>query len=522
MINQSVYDQKIVCRLEEFLASSTHWHRSLWNLGATSAISELLEASESLTETSLRTLQSEVQRLAGPDLAIGNDKTKHLLNHLLKNSLVYGQTNWQELKQLHTVISTDYLKRWASILRNPSPPGVERVARSIAGYLLHLGFSSTYLHRWLTFQTKYRPESLSIAEFVEEAHNMTLIVKQPFKVIIPVLSVPRLVENPPSEWHEASDVANMIKNIQGERSDIRQNGGFLLSINACDQYSAVEQARNLVERWSARAELATGRGIRMSDKAWVEGYSKPVEISFQEHQVEIGTIKRQNIIYASLQEGTSIRIDEALQLVQPMRMGPPSTSISGGWAAVECLLTDAGEIESLASNRLANIIACSFPRAELTTLAYSHRLKGKDALAESLKKATNNLQMARILADAIFSGSPIIGQGPHDDAAYDRMRELLVNPEQTLNKVHDYVNICLNKLYRQRNLMLHGGRVQGEERFEVLLTASPLVGAGLDRIAHAWFVENTSPIMLAARAEINLHLVGSNSGRHITELLEPI
>ena len=168
-----------------------------------------------------------------------------------------------------------------------------------------------------------------------------------------------------------------------------------------------------------------------------------------------------------------------------MRMGPRSGSISGGWAAIECLLTDDREPESLASPRLANIIACSFPRAELTTLALAHRDSTNDALAAELKKAEGNLQLARMLADALSNGVPVFRRGPHDDAACDRMQELLSDPINTLHRVRDYSTICLNRLYRQRNLMLHGGRVEGVGRSEALLTASPLVGAGLDRIIHA-------------------------------------
>ena len=100
------------------------------------------------------------------------------------------------------------------------------------------------------------------------------------------------------------------------------------------------------------------------------------------------------------------------------------------------------------------------------------------------------------------------------------MRELLREPRETLRKVRDYVEIALNRLYRQRNLILHGGKVTGDGRAEILATVPPLVGAGLDRIAHAWFTERTSPIELAARAELGLELVGSPSGKHPTELLE--
>lgn len=522
MINKSPFDERVVSRMEEFWAASTSWHRCLWHLGSTAAIGELLEASESLYESSLRSLQADVERLTGPDPALGPDALRKALGQLLKKDLVFKHANWHELNQLLAIVDYDYLKRWSDVLRTQQRPGVERVARSIAGYLLHTGFSATYLYRWLHYQVKYRPESLSIADLIEEADGLVHNPRLQFKVIIPVISAPDITGHPPPEWLSATKVAALIAEIQGKNTDLRQNGGFLLDVSARDQYTAVNQARDLVDRWNARAELSTGRGIRMANQAWVQGFKDPILITEQVRQVHIGALSRQNQIYSSLsQDQTSIRIDDALQLVKPMRMGPRPGSISGGWAAIECLLTSDREQESLASPRLANIIACSFPRAELTTLAIAHRDSTNDALATELKNAEGNLHLARMLADSLSSGVPVFRRGPKDDAACDRMQELLSDPINTLYRVRDYSTICLNRLYRQRNLMLHGGRVEGDGRSEALLTASPLVGAGLDRIVHAWFAENTSPIVLAARAELNLQLVGSPGGRHPTALLEP-
>ena len=72
------------------------------------------------------------------------------------------------------IVQCDYLKRWAAILRIATRPGVERVARSVAGYLLHSGFSATYLYRWLQYQDKYRSESLSIADLIEEVYYLDI------------------------------------------------------------------------------------------------------------------------------------------------------------------------------------------------------------------------------------------------------------------------------------------------------------------------------------------------------------
>lgn len=73
--------------------------------------------------------------------------------------------------------------------------------------------------------------------------------------------------------------------------------------------------------------------------------------------------------------------------------------------------------------------------------------------------------------------------------------------------------------YRHRNLVMHWGRTDAVALRASLRTAAPLIGEGMDRIAHAWFVEGILPLELAARASIGLALVNSSGGREIVNLL---
>jgi len=524
MLPTDPFDQRVAARLDEFWGWFTPWHRRLWNVGTVGAISEILEASESLPRPALKSLQAEVRRLVGPDDAVGDTATREALGRLLNRDLTFRQSGWYGLNQLLSVINGGYLRRWANLVRGRSRPAVERLARSVAGHLLHSGFSPTYLHRWLRYRVQHRSDVVGIADLLEEA-DATLIggrPRQDFRVVIPVVVAPEVGDSPPAEWLSAAQIADLIARIQGHRTDLRQNGGFVLTVQARDQYVAVERGCELLDRWDARAELSTRNRIVRADRAWVEGVGEAIPFVPRRRQVDIGALSRQNQIYCPLdQNETSMRIDDALQLVQPMEAGPLPAAISGGWAAIESLLTEGQEVEKLAAPRLASIIACSFPRAELTTLSYFHVENADDTLASALRNEKENLRRARIMADAISRGDAIAGRGPQDEAARDRMFELLSSPRERLQSVRHYVEIAFNRLYRQRNVMLHGGKVSGDGRLQALATAPPLVGAGLDRVVHAWFTEGTSPVELAARAALAIELVGTEGGRHPTELLEP-
>ena len=101
------------------------------------------------------------------------------------------------------------------------------------------------------------------------------------------------------------------------------------------------------------------------------------------------------------------------------------------------------------------------------------------------------------------------------------MTDMLMAPKQVLADVQDHVARVFRRLYRQRNLVLHSGRVQAVALEATLRGAAPLIGAGLDRIAHAWFIESKKAIELATRARVCRELVGTARGKPLVDLLEP-
>ena len=68
-------------------------------------------------------------------------------------------------------------------------------------------------------------------------------------------------------------------------------------------------------------------------------------------------------------------------------------------------------------------------------------------------------------------------------------------------------------------MVLHWGKTDAVGLRASLRTAAPLVGAGMDRVAHAWFVEKTSPLELAARARVRLET--RTLGSAFVDLLAP-
>jgi hypothetical protein len=161
-----------------------------------------------------------------------------------------------------------------------------------------------------------------------------------------------------------------------------------------------------------------------------------------------------------------------------------------------------------AGDRMAALVACSFPRAELTTLSYELEEQG-GVLSTELKGCLSNRDRCQVLVREIEAGANLIFPRASDRAALERLRLLLDSPGYVLKDIEARITESFRRLYRNRNIVLHGGKTDAVGLRACLRISAPLVGAGLDRIAHAAYTEALSPLELAARARIRLDSLDS-------------
>src|SRR5690606_29215088 len=111
---------------------------------------------------------------------------------------------------------------------------------------------------------------------------------------------------------------------------------------------------------------------------------------------------------------------------------------------------------------------------------------------------------------------------PHatDNAAVARMRKLLMNPRSELRTIQEVIAESFHRLYRQRNLILHGARLDSVALTASLRTVAKLVGAGMDRITHGHYVQGLRPLELVARANFALAMAGKEDPLGCVDLLE--
>jgi hypothetical protein len=375
------------------------------------------------------------------------------------------------------------------------------------------------LHHWLTYKIKHEQTEMTLSELISDANGLLTSSERIFCVMVALVKAPRSRAVMAPEWRDAKSVSEWLKSNGFDSRNIRQGGGILLKISAKDAWAAMDQVLEIVERLRARISIGTRAQLTLFQSAWIQGQPKPYPLERTRRGVEVHALDRENQLYT--QNGAA-RIDAALELIAPLDMGPPGPAVAGGWAALETLMLGPGDASErrIAGDRLASLVACSFPRAELTAIAHAHSSNAKDDLANRLRNADSNRDRAALVASAIKEGIPLILKEPSDRIAATRIKSLLEAPRATLLKIETHLRQTLRRFYRQRNLVLLWGRVNAVSLNSALRTAAPVIGAGIDRVVHAGFVEGTNPLELTSRARLHLDLLGTSDGCEPVDLLE--
>ena len=459
-------------------------------------------------------LSRSAMALAGRDPGLGGKQQLESLQRALRSELRFLGMDYRVVEQLTSEIDSSYLTRWAASLRTQARSAAERTARAIAGYLLHNGFSQTFLHRWWSFKLRYEKGVRPLADIVDDAHALAMTPIKKYEVLVAFSAFTKRKDGMPAAWHDASAVSNWLKARNFDVKEIRQKGGLLLKVAARDANAAIERAREQLECMSARVRVGSSREFALLPTAWIDGEPKEFRLSDDGRDVDVHSLDRKNHLYT---QAAYSRVDAGIELLEPLASAAPATAVTSGWAAFEALLSEPGN-HAVVADRMGAIVACSFPRAELTVLSYQAG-KTDAALAARLDNCGTNRDRAELMAHEITSQPNIMLPEHSDRAAYQRLKKLLADPHPVLKDIEGYTTSAFRRLYRQRNLVLHGAITNGAALRASLRTVTPLVGAGMDRIAHAWYIDRLSPLELAARARIGLDTVGAPHARKCVDLL---
>jgi hypothetical protein len=512
MLGVNDFDQHVAARMFDFFAEHTPWQRRLWRVSVLTVMDELLEAGEVLqhgvlSDQAVAFLADEFLELAKSDPAFL--PYIHTLGQAVdakrRNGFRPGSQSREILVQVRDKVAATYLTAWRSALVGGQIKA-ERAARALATFLLRRGHHPTHLHRWLAYQVRRRTDLLDLKDLILEADALAGIPDKEFEVLVGFSVAPRQGFAPQLAWKSDQDVADWLRSAGHRPQKLR--AGLVMKVSAQDVHSAVEMIAERLEQMESRLRVGSGESLRHHPDVFVADRKASVLPLAINRGLEVGSLDRAGKIFDGAASGP---LDSALHLASSLAHAPAPMAVAGGWSAVESLLSFPGDGEKVAAaDRLSALVACSFPRAELTTLAHQYSACHTDALADSIRRVASNREKARCLLEGITSNAALPFPEQSDRAAVDRVRRLAANRPEALLDVERHAKFAVRRLYRLRNLVLHGGRVDAVALKLGLRIAAPLVGAGLDRVAHAHYVGGARPVELAARARLALDLGSDN------------
>lgn len=521
----------VVARLEEFFALRTPWHRRLWTVGTVLGLKEVTEYAEACVNGSvpntqgLRFVISSCQREVARDPGVAHlaAELANVLNEL--DAPTPAKVPPRAIAELHQLVrraEKEYCGQWK---RAETGIALEFRSRALASHLLDSGFSQSHLYRWLQ---AVRKNVHNMSDLTDQISTMFESMQpKEFELFVPCAAPFAKPNQPdaPVRWIDGSSARSWLDDNVPVTEDRRLSGGFLMTLVERDPWAALDTARSLVGRMNARVKVATPSNAEITLDGWarVAGSKHDFDIRQAPRQVEIGSLDRMHAVYR-FDAGLSQSVDDALELASYMEESPSAgAAISGGWSAIESLLIRPGEgNHHSAADRLAVLVACSLPRAELTALAYRHAESATDNLAGAISAAQTNRAKVALSEAHLRSGGTLTLGSPADEAAEARISTIISNPSEELTRIRQYVTESLRRLYNQRNMITHAGTFQSVVLTATIRTALSLVAAGLDRIVHAQLETSgsVSPLDLLARAETEFRLVGTEGGRDLVALLD--
>jgi len=511
-------------RMLEQVESWTAWDRRTWEPGSVLRLQELSEASRwvhagVLSDGAINWLRSSLQSLIGQDHGLGQDAVKAQLSALLKRNCALGSQPQRQLEQLTAFASEKYLGQWADALAVGDGVTVERASRFVTSHVIDEG---------------YHPESLRLAiksciaagadasGLVEEFRMLVAASPMTFAGFVALTEVPEVdLLRQSDQWISQEETAARLRSSDPAGPFPRQVGGLTFEVSARDVRSATGVVSDALTRLESRTRLTRGRGSLGYHPTFYCDDGRRYQLEGSSPQLSVLSLVKTGTLYSAALGGVeSSAVDDALLLASNLMHAPATVAAAGAWAALESLLTTGADNSrdlgrALAADRAAALAAAGWPRSELTRL--SHRAEEDPSCPARLQHeladaGAENIERCQVMLNWLQAGKSIPVRRDRDRAAVDRMIELVANPRPVLGRVRKYMTCSLRRLYRQRNLVLHGGSVRPVALAASIRTAGPLVGAALDRVSHAYELHGVDPLDAVARAECALNAVGQPDG----------
>lgn len=509
------FDVNLIHYMLSYLDLRLPWQRRLWSFGSIAVLEDLISSIEyqnnSIIDTnSIKSLRQDVVKILKNDKILEYSGLKNAALTSVtcsnrfdkeKDEIYYNSVEFYKIVEILDTIKEAYKTSIISFLKSDDKIkfSAERISKNIISYFIETGYSKKFLfgkfRKILEDKNlKLEDEILDIIENNKEIEHEALIC---FSSLSLSSSEIEKIEHfytskKAAEWLKANNFFN-----------VRQHGGLLFKIKSKDENSLLSNISEIFDRINSRISIGSKIKASLIDEAFIKGFKNPLKIKKENRDIKIHSFSKRSKLFptSNLME---TKLDHVIELLNVLDKSNPGAATASGWSAIESLLISKGDSKILAANRISAIICCSYLRAELTTLSYS--LEKKD-LPQNFNELSNVEKSRHCLTR--LKNHQTNFKNYNDEIGKNRVLTFINNPKKFIEEIKFNASYAFKAFYRQRNIVVHGGKSHGILMTNVLNVISPLVSAAFDRIIHA-YEEGTEPLEIVAKAETGLMFVEEN------------
>ncbi|MCQ9343695.1 hypothetical protein [Corynebacterium kozikiae] len=520
----------LVPRMLELTSRNTPWHRRNWRASTLELVEETLSESRipGIREGALSEMHEHLSNSLKNDPGVPRAHLKFLMQCVKNISSSNEDTSHDVCLAAHYAqdLRQIYLQNWADLFEDPEKAGkldVEGTAKRIISHLLYCKVPASSIYK-VIYDRKNAAAECDFSSLLRELDSKTKSEIKDFKFAVLVDRTPSFLYSsaPLSQWLTPRQMKQWKHENAPHAENVRQHGGFILTVQARDVNEAASEAQKLLPQLSFKFQSGSENQFSILPIMWSKEKGRAFPTHRGARSLKLHAFQRANALH-HLEIASKAR--NILAIIEPLQTQDSHVAIVNGWVAIESLLVDATEQDRLGAERMARIVAASYFRTEMTWLArnYSEAYKEECPLARQIRDSEQSIDRSRLMAKIILEKNHFERLDQPDQLAINKMREALEKPNSVFQRTCEILKREFQRMYRKRNLIVHSGRAVENGIESVADKVIPLLINGIDQLLIANIQHNLDPKTLAASVEFksrHLEQVGNSKSYSILDLLE--
>ncbi|GAA1955186.1 hypothetical protein GCM10009798_13020 [Nocardioides panacihumi] len=487
--------ENLAAEMSRCTSSRQGWSSTLLTQSSVRLIEELLVAGAAVSNSvlggaSFDDLKGQVRERLLIDPGFGNQpKRGALANSLPKKAEEFAPRTHRHVgvRQLVPQLRADYLPNWAASVTDPQAminTDPSSAATLLTAFLLGEGVHPAYLSRWLDYRRKHEPRTMTLGDLIHDLIDLIGHGEGTAEALVMLAQTVKPEVRSGPGWITRRQVNEWLdENGLGGNGLVPRtmHGGIILRGSGRDIDGILESASEAVHRVTHAALLKTGVMPKFHRLVWIKGLKAPRTLPSRtrlEHLLPNYDIP-EPIMGRSASDD---RLEVAVESIQASVLAGGAAAAGMLWATVEGLFGSAGDQSKLVSGeRAADVATIAWIRFALTNTMGALIGKQGDPIFSSslagLSREASMLALVAFLQGSDFSGiqsTRVVSQARH---TADFLRP------QEVRRLRAEILTTFKGLYRQRNLILHGGVTDAPLLAGILRSSTPLVTAAVNRFA---------------------------------------